>query len=446
VEPETRYALLGGDRIAYQVLGDGPVDVVACLGIFMSLDALWAYPEAAAAYRRLADHCRLIMFDQRGIGASDVVSLDVLPPLESRWDEVRAVMDAAGSERAVLFGQQEGGPPAMLGAATEPDRVSGLILFHSPARYRWADDYSIGLTEETIDQWRTWMGSWDVDAMVVNSFPSRGNDERFLHWGRKFMRAAAAPAVMRRYIEEMIDREVRDLLPAVHVPTLVIHRQDYRWIPADLDRYVADHIEGARFANVPGGDAAIYFDEVDAMIQVIRGFLAEVAPAGARTPAAERVMATVLFTDIVDSTKHAREVGDAEWVHLLQVHDDLSRQVVEQQGGRIVKSTGDGILAVLDGPGRGLLAARGLAAALGNAGLPVRVGLHTGEVELRAGDLGGVGVHIAARVMAAARPGEVLVSRTVKDLVIGSQFTFEDRGIHPLKGVQEDWQLFALVE
>jgi class 3 adenylate cyclase len=444
VEPETRYAVLDGDRIAYQVLGNGPVDLVACLGIFMSLDGLWAYPEAAAAYRRLADHCRLIMFDQRGIGASDVVSLEVLPPLEARWDEVRAVMRAAGSDRAVLFGLQEGGPPAMLGAATEPDRVSGLILFHSPARYRWAEDYQIGLTEETIDQWRAWMGSWDVDTMVMNSFPSRGHDERFLQWGRKIMRAAAAPAVMRVYTEEMINREVRDLLPAVHVPTLVIHRRDYRWIPAELDRYVADHIEGARFAEVPGGDAAIYFDAVDAMIHVIRDFLAEVEPLGQRGAASERMLATVLFTDIVDSTKRAQEVGDAEWVHLLQVHDDLSRDIVEQHGGRIVKSTGDGVLAVLDGPGRGLLAARDLTAALGRAGLPVRAGLHTGEVELRGGDVGGVGVHLAARVMAAAGPGEILVSRTVKDLVIGSQFGFKDRGTHTLKGVGEDWQLFAL--
>ena len=445
MEPDTRYALLDGDRVAYQVVGDGPVDLVLCAGVFTALDATWAHPEAAAAIRRLADHCRFIMFDQRGVGASDVVPLDALPPLEARWDEVRAVMEAAGSERAVLFGVQEGGPPAMLGAATEPDRVSGLILFHSPARYRWAEDYPIGFTDERIAQWRGMMSDWDVDAMLNNSFPSRADDERFLNWGRKYLRAVAAPGSMRIYVDEMINREVRDLLPSVHVPTLVLHRRAYRWIPAEMDRYVADHIEGARYVEVPGGDAAIFFDEVDAMIRVFREFLSEVEPTGTATAKPERMMATVLLTDIVDSTRRAQEVGDAEWVHLLQVHDDLSRSIVEQHGGRIIKTTGDGVLAVLDGPGRGLLAARELTRALERAGLPVRAGLHTGEVEQRGDDLGGVGVHIAARVMAAAGGGEIMVSRTIKDLVVGSQFRFEDRGTHTLKGVDEGWQLFALV-
>ena len=446
MEPQIEYAKLDGDRIAYQVTGDGPVDLVACRGIFSSMDAEWSHPEAAAAYRRLSTFCRLLTFDQRGTGASDGVSLQSLPPLEARWAEVRAVMDVVGSRRAVLLAKQDGGPPAMLGAATDPDHVAGLILFHSPARWMQAPDYPIGMDRSEAEQWNAWMAEWDVDTMIKMSFPSRGNDERFLQWGRKYMRFMATPGAMLIYGQEMLQTDVRDLLPAIRVPTLVMHRRDYQWQPAVLDQYVADHIEGARYIEVPGGDADIYFDETDAMIKVIRDFVAGIGPTGEARARIDRFMATVLLTDIVSSTTRAQELGDSEWVAMLRLHDDLTRDVVGEYGGRIVKSTGDGVLAIFDGPGRGLLCASVLSPTLARAGLPIRAGLHTGELEQRGEDIGGIGVHIAARVMAAAEAGEVLVSRTVRDLVVGSEFRFQDRGVHSLKGVDGDWQLFALAD
>ena len=444
VEPETLYTRLGNDRIAYNVLGEGPVDLVASLGIFSSLDARWAQPEAAAAYHRLASFCRLIMFDRLGTGASDAVPLDALPPLEGRWAEIKAVMEAAGSQRAVLFGVQEGGPPAMWGAASDPDWVAGLILFHSPARYARADDYPIGLSDEVVAQWMEWMGDWDVDTMVMTSFPSRAEDERFLTWGRKLMRAMAAPGAMLAYAREMLGTDVRELLPAIRVPTLVLHRKDYQWLQPEFSRYVADHMPEARYLELPGGDADIYFDYPDEFLSAIRQFLDEIEPSSGRPPPAARFMATVLLTDIVSSTSRAQELGDAEWVHLLRLHDDLSHNVITEHGGRVVKTTGDGVLAVFDGPGRGLSGASALSIALHRAGLPIRAGLHTGEVESRGEDVGGIGVHIAARVMAEAGPGDILVSRTVRDLVVGSEFRFLDRGSHTLRGIEGDWQLFAL--
>jgi class 3 adenylate cyclase len=446
VDPQTEFVRLGEDRIAYQVIGDGPVDLVLATGMFSSMDALWGHPEIAAVHRRLSTFSRLILFDRRGTGASDAVSLEALPPLEARWAEIRAVMDAAGSERAVLLARQDGGPPSMLGAATDPNRVAGLILFHSPARFVQSDDYPIGMRVEDATQWLEMMAAWDVEAMLKLAFPSRQDDERLLQYMRIAMRAASAPDAMLVYIQEMMRTDVRDLLPSIRVPTLVMHRRDYRVQPVELSRYVADHIEAARFVEVPGGDADIFFDATDECIKVIRDFLGEIEPTSQERARVDRFMATVLLTDIVASTTRAQELGDSEWVAMLRLHDDVTRDVVGEHGGRVVKSTGDGVLAIFDGPGRGLLCASVLSPTLTRAGLPIRAGLHTGEVEQRGEDIGGIGVHIAARVMAAAEAGEVLVSRTVRDLVVGSEFRFEDRGAYALKGVEGDWQLFALAD
>jgi len=446
VHPQTEYASLGQDRIAYQVIGEGPVDLVSVHGMYSSMDVAWAHPEFAAVNRRLSTFSRFIMFDRLGSGASGAVSLEALPPLEARWAEVRAVMDAAGSERAVLLGRQDGGPPAMLGAATDPNRVAGLILFHSPARWVQADDYPIGMRGEDAAQWLELTAAWDTETMLKMAFPSRQDDERLLQFMRMTLRAASTPDAMLAYSREMLRTDVRDLLPLIHVPTLVMHRRDYRVQPVELSRYVADHIEGARFVEVPGGDADIVFDATDECIQVIRDFVAEIEPTSRERGRVDRFMATVLVTDIVSSTTRAQELGDAEWVAMLQMHDDLTRDMVRDHGGRIVKSTGDGVLAIFDGPGRGLRCASVLSPTLARAGLPIRAGIHTGEVEQRGEDIGGIGVHIAARVMAAAEAGEVLVSRTVRDLVVGSEFRFEDRGAHALKGVEGDWQLFALAD
>jgi class 3 adenylate cyclase len=332
----------------------------------------------------------------------------------------------------------------MFGAATSPDRFAGLILFHSPARSRQDTDYPIGLDDATLAEWRKMMSEWDIDSMVGMSFPSREGDERVAQWGRRYMRSMATPAAMMAYSQEIGETDVRDLLPSIRVPTLVLHRREYRWAGPELDRYVADHIAGARYVEVPGSDADFFFDETAPLLDAITGFLAEIEPLTIERRIAERMMATILFTDIVASTERAQASGDASWVTQLQLHDDLSRNLISRHGGRLVKSTGDGVLALFDGPGRGLLAAGDLSASLDRAGMPVRSGLHAGEIEVRGQDIAGVGVHIAARVMAEAAPAEVMVSRTVRDLVVGSEFRFEDRGLHRLKGVDGEWQLFAL--
>jgi pimeloyl-ACP methyl ester carboxylesterase len=309
VDPQTEFVRLGEDRIAYQVIGDGPVDLVLATGMFSSMDALWGHPEIAAVHRRLSTFSRLILFDRRGTGASDAVSLEALPPLEARWAEIRAVMDAAGSERAVLLARQDGGPPSMLGAATDPNRVAGLILFHSPARFVQSDDYPIGMRVEDATQWLEMMAAWDVEAMLKLAFPSRQDDERLLQYMRIAMRAASAPDAMLVYIQEMMRTDVRDLLPSIRVPTLVMHRRDYRVQPVELSRYVADHIEAARFVEVPGGDADIFFDATDECIKVIRDFLGETEPTSQERARVDRFMATVLLTDIVASTTRAQELG-----------------------------------------------------------------------------------------------------------------------------------------
>ncbi len=443
MEPETRMARLGKHRIAYQVLGDGPLDVVGSMGSFFSMDATWALPEAALPFEELSSSCRLILFDRLGTGSSDPVPIDALPPLESRWAEIEAVMKSAESDRAVLLGVQDGGPPAMYGAATSPEKVAGLITLHSPAKFVRDNDYPIGMDPAGFADWESMMDEWDTDAMIKISFPSR-DDQRFLAWGRRYMRALAGPSAMWAYAQEMISTDVRSLLPLIAVPTAVIHRRDYQWSTAELDRYVADNVADARYLEVPGGDASLYFSHTSAMVDAIVDFLREIDPGTVQPVSSSRVMATVVFTDIVSSTEKAGEIGDAGWKRLLQLHDDIATGVVQHHMGKLIKTTGDGILATFDGPGRGLRAAIELRSALSSNGLDIRCGVHTGEVEIRGDDVAGIGVHVAARVMSEAEPGEILASRTVRDLVFGSEFEFEDRGAHQLKGVDGEWQLVAL--
>ncbi|HEY6629064.1 MAG TPA: adenylate/guanylate cyclase domain-containing protein [Acidimicrobiia bacterium] len=295
------------------------------------------------------------------------------------------------------MGVQDGGPSVMFGAATQPDRVAGLILTHSPARSRVDVDYPFGYDEATIAEQSKMVAEWDLDTMISRSFPSRGNDERFLQWGRRYMRGMASPTAMRAYTEEMGQIDVRDLLPSIRVPTLVLHRREFAWAPPELSRYVADHIAGARYVELPGGDADFFFDETAPMLDAITGFLAEIEPRTIQRRSAERMMATILFTDIVSSTERAQASGDAKWVVQLQLHDDMSRDLIGKHGGRLVKSTGDGVLALFDGPGRGLLAAGDMCSSLDRAGMPVRAGLHAGEIELRGRGCGrGRGSHRSA--------------------------------------------------
>jgi class 3 adenylate cyclase len=443
VQPETKYARLEGDRIAYQVLGQGPPDLVMTRGGYGHLDTAWEDPGFTLFIRSLASFSRLILFDRRGMGASDLLPQAPLPPWESYAEELAAVLDAVGSERAAILAEMDGGPLALFFAGTRPDRTSALILANTAAKFVVADDYPIGMPAEVgeailaqFDQ------GWGTDALLAVFLPSRAGDERFRHWYMKMQRAMASPKAAQAFLRTMLEVDVRTVLPLVHAPTLILHRRDVQLLPIEHGRYLAEHIRDAKLVELPGADAPLIWEEPQLALDLIEEFLVGVRRAAEPT----RALATVLFTDIVDSTKLATRLGDRRWRELLNTHNDVARQLVEEFNGRIVHTTGDGILATFDGPGRGIGCAAALRDQLAGIGLHIRSGLHTGEVELRGDDVGGIAVHIAARVMAAAGSGEILTSRTVRDLVVGSDLTLEDRGGHPLKGVEGTWELFAVVE
>jgi class 3 adenylate cyclase len=377
------------------------------------------------------------------MGASDPLPQDRLPPWESYAEELVAVLDALGSERAAILAEMDGGPLALFFAGTRPDRTSALILANTAAKFVVADDYPIGMPAEVgeaiLNQFDQ---GWGTDALLAVFLPSRAGDERFRHWYMKMQRAMASPKAAQAFLRTMLEVDVRTVLPLVHAPTLILHRRDVQLLPIEHGRYLAEHIRDAKLVELPGADAPLMWEEPQLALDLIEEFLVGVRRAAEPT----RALATVLFTDIVDSTKLAGRLGDRRWRELLNTHDDVARQLVEEFNGRIVHTTGDGILATFDGPGRGIGCAAALRDELAGIGLHIRSGLHTGEVELRGDDVGGIAVHIAARVMAAAGSGEILTSRTVRDLVVGSDLTLEDRGGHPLKGVEGTWELFAVVE
>jgi class 3 adenylate cyclase len=443
VQPETTYARLGEDRVAYQVLGEGP-DLVLTMGAFGHVDLMWEDPGIALFMRRLASFSRLISFDRRGTGASDPLPEDVPPPWEAYADEVTAVMDAAGSRRAALMATTaEAGPMALFFAATRPERTSALILGNASARYVADDDYPIGIPRERAEALVARVEeTWGTGDRLADGIPSRAGDERFRRWMARIQRSIASPRTVHTFLRAMFEVDVRPLLPLVQAPTLVLHRRDFPLLPIEHGRYLAEHIPNARLVELPGSDGPLTWEAPEVTLGHIEEFLTGVRG----TVPTTRVLATVLFTDIVASTERAAELGDRRWRELLQVHDDLGRRLVEQGGGRVVKTTGDGLLATFDGPGRAIGCALALRDQLGDVDLQVRAGLHAGEVELRGDDVGGIAVHIAARVLTEARPGEILVSRTVRDLVAGSDRTLSDRGTHRLKGIDGDWRLFAVAD
>jgi class 3 adenylate cyclase len=350
------------------------------------------------------------------------------------------VLDELGSQRAAIMAHLDAGPTALLFAATRPERTSALVLVHTSARFAAAGDYPIGATPEEIEATladfdRLW-GSDELAALLV---PSRAGDARFLRWFAKWQRASVGPRVAQLLLRAMLQADVRPVLPLVQAPTLVLHRRDFALVPIAHGRYLAEHIAGARLVELPGSDVDLTWETPELALDVVQEFLTGVR----RGAGPNRVLATVLFTDVAGSTERAARLGDRRWRDLLEVHDDLARRLVEQFGGQLVKTTGDGILASFDGPGRAIRCAAALGDELGGIDLQIRAGLHTGEIELREGDVGGIAVHIAARVMAAATPGEILTSSTVRDLVVGSDIAMTDRGPHPLKGVDGTWQLFA---
>jgi class 3 adenylate cyclase len=441
VQPETRYAWLGQDRIAYQVMGQGPPDLVATPGSFTHVDTMWEDPASALEFRRLSSFARLIRFDRLGTGASDPVPLDRLPPWESYAEELAAVLDKVGSDSAAILVGLDAGSMGMYFAATKPERTSALILFNTTAKYLAADDYPIGVPREVAEALLAEVDRlWGTEAMAAMYVPSRADDERFRRWVAKATRSTASPRAAQAFLRAMFEIDARPLLPLIHAPTLVLHRTGYALVPVEHGRYLGEHIPDARLVELPGADGPLPYQAADTALDHIEAFLGNLR----RPPAPVRVLATVLFTDIVASTEQASRLGDRRWRELLEVHDQLARRVVEEFQGQLIKTTGDGILATFDGPGRGIRCAAALRDELGGIGLQIRAGLHAGEVELRDHDVGGIAVHIAARVMALAGSGEILTSRTVRDLVAGANITVEDRGPHALKGIEDTWQLFAV--
>lgn len=440
--PETSYAKLGEDRIAYQVLGEGPPDIVFMSALGACIEMYWEWPPFAAFLRRLASFGRLIVFDRRGMGASDPVALEALPSWEDWADDARAVLDAVGSDRAVILGTVEGGPTALLFAATHPERTQALVLANTTARFSTDVDYPWGLAEADVDNAVALLEDvWGTEAFTSFGFPELANDPAFVHWNGRMARMACSPRAASVYLRAVQRIDVRTVLPSIQVPTLVLHRKDASWITVDQGRYLAEHIPGARFVVLPGTELSPGFSKRPGpILDHIEEFVTGAAPVAAT----DRVLAAVLFTDIVGSTERAAALGDRRWRGLLESHDAVARTVIDQHHGRLVKTTGDGVLATFDGPGRAIRCGIALRDTLDPLGITIRAGLHTGEVELLRDDIGGIGVHVAARVLDHAGPGELLVSGAVPPLVVGSRIEFEDRGEYELKGVPGTWHLFAV--
>jgi class 3 adenylate cyclase len=434
-----RYAKSGDLHIAYVVEGDGPIDLVWIPPWISQVEYLWSEPSLDQVMRRLTQFARVITFDRRGSGLSD--PFFGAPTLEEQMDDVLAVMEAAGSESAAICGTLEGGPMAAMFAATFPERTDALILYATFARATWAPGYEFAWPAEVRDQHMgRGLDQWGQGWVAAGVAPSKVRDPGFMEWAGRLERLAASPSTIRRIFHLIGEFDVRDVLPSIRVPTLVMHRENDSFIKVEHSRYMASKIPGARYVELEGEDNMFSLGDSDALIGEMEEFLT--GTRHEREP--DRMLATVLFTDICDSTARAAEMGDRGWRFLLERHDALFRQALERHRGREVKRTGDGFLATFDGPARAIRCAASVSEAMGSLGLQIRAGLHTGELEVMDGDLGGLAVHIASRVMGAAGPNEVLVSGTVKDLVVGSGIAFEDRGERELRGVPGEWRLYAV--
>jgi len=440
MEPRIQYAKTSdGVNIAYQIVGDGPFDLVLIPASFSHQEVVWEEPSYARFLTRLASFSRLIFLDKRGTGLSDRVT--GVATLEERMDDVRAVMDAASSKRAAVVGGSEGGPMTALFGATYPERTLALVLYGAAAKFSPASEFRP--TPEQLQPFfdaieRTW-----GQGLTVNLFaPSRADDEQFKRWWARAERLGASPGAMIALYRMNMEIDVRDVLPVISVPTLVIHRVGDRVVSVEEGRDIAQRIPGAKYVELPGSDHAPFVGDQDTILDEIEEFLTGMR----HGPEPERVLATVLFTDIVGSTERAAEIGDRRWRDLLSNYYALGRNELARFRGREVQTTGDGFLAAFDGPARAIRCACAMSDGVRRLGIEMRAGLHTGECEVMGENLGGIAVHIGARVAAMAAPSEVLVSSTVKDLVAGSGIGFEDRGPHRLKGLPEEWRLFAVRE
>ncbi|MEH2488163.1 adenylate/guanylate cyclase domain-containing protein [Bradyrhizobium sp. AZCC 2230] len=434
MQPVTQYARSGDVHVAYQAFGDGPINLVLVPGFVSNVENYWDQPDLARFLTRLASYARVVTFDKRGTGGSDRVS--ELPGLDVRMDDLRAVMDAAGIEQAALLGISEGAPLSILFAATYPHRCRALVLYGSFSRfsYWFATDEALAAFFGYVEK------AWGTGGSIQKFAPSRANDAAFQRWWGRNERLGASPAAVTALMRMNSQIEIGGVLPAVRVPTLVIHRTGDQVVNVAGGRDVAAKIPGARLAEFPGSDHLFYVGEnADDISDAIEEFLT-----GARGSAvADRVLATVLFTDIVGSTEKAASLGDRRWRALLDDHHAMVRGILTRFRGHEIKTTGDGFFATFDGPARGVRCARAIADEVRSLGIDIRAGLHTGECEIIGDDVGGIAVHIGARVAALAGAGEVLVSSTVKDLVAGSGLRFGSRGVTPLKGVPGEWQIFA---
>ncbi len=438
--PDTRYARSGEVHIAYQVVGDGPIDLMWVPTWIWQIEHMWEDPLTARMLRRLTAFARLILFDRRGLGLSDPRPGGGAPMLEEQMDDLCAVMDAVGSEEAAVVAMLDAGAMASLFAATHPERTRALVLYEAQPRMTWAPDYDWATTHEQRSQnLELLREDWGSGARVLQV--TAGADPQLRRWAGRLERLTASPGTAVAFMRMHGEIDVRPVLPTIQAPTLVVHRPGDTFIDIRHSRYLADHIPGARFLELPGRHTAPFGPGWERFAEEVEEFLT-----GARHAAdPERVLATVMFGDIVDSTARAAELGDRRWRDVLESFDNVVTRELGRFRGRVVKNLGDGILATFDGPARAITCAAAVRdVARADFGLELRASLHTGEVEVIGDDVGGIAVHIGARILSAARAGELLVSGTVKDLVVGSGIAFEDRGEHELRGVPGHWRLWAV--
>lgn len=437
--PETRYTRSGSISIAYQTLGDGPVDVALIFGWISNIERVWEEPRFARFLSRLASFSRLILFDKRGTGLSDRPT--DTPTLEERMEDLHAVLDAVESESAFVMGYSEGGPMCALFAATYPERTRGLVMMGSyPRRYR-CEGFPIGPDKAEIDAFidaieANWGGPFAIEARA----PSVANDPKFLDWWARFLRSSTSPAAAKALTTANMQIDVRDILPAIKVPTLLVHAVGDRTCSVDFSRYMVRRIPGAQLVEIDSEDHLPWLQGSDAIVLAIEEFVT-----GSRhEKSVERVLCTIMFTDIVGSTEIIARSGDENWRDVLSSHNTIVRQDLETFQGRELNTTGDGFVAVFDGPARAIRCAQSISGALSRIGIELRIGLHCGECEVQGDDVAGLALHIAARIMDQATSGEIIVSRTVKDLVAGSGIQFDNNGVHLLKGVPDEWQLYRV--
>jgi class 3 adenylate cyclase len=436
--PKTRYTKSGGVYVAYQVFGEGPIDLVWTPGSWNNVELVWEVPAIASAYRRFASFSRVITFDPRGSGLSDRGSGD--DSLEERMDDLRAVLDACGSERAAICAYTLGGPMALLFSATFPERTRALVLVASLARLEQGRWFDASRSWDRGDVLAMVEANWGGPIFWDSLAPSLADHDGAREVWARFLRLSLSPTTAVAMTRVGMEVDLLPLLGSIRAPTLILCRTGDRFIDPEHSRILAEGIPGAKLTELPGKDSAWWLGDTDAIIDEIEEFLTGVRPVREE----DRVVATVLFTDVVASTEKAAEVGDRSWRSLLDRHNALVRRELTRHRGREIKTVGDGFLATFDGPARAIRCAQAIAEGVRRLDVEIRAGLHTGEIERMPGDIRGIGVHIAARVMSQARPGEVVASSTVKDLVVGSGIEFEDRGTHALKGVPGDWRLYAV--